>query len=59
MKSSKTSPRGGKRACLCKEGNYSLKCCQGELINQGIGALQGGHEVNKTQVIITRNIQNP
>ena len=59
MKSSRTSPRGGKRACLCKEGIYSPECCKGDLINQGIGALQGGHEVNKTQVIITRNIQNP
>lgn len=34
-----SSPEGGKRACLCKNGTYSSECCQGELINQGIGSL--------------------
>jgi len=33
-----SSPEGGKRGCLCKDGTYSLKCCEGELINQGIGS---------------------
>jgi len=37
-----TSPTSGKRACMCKNGNYSRKCCKGETINQGIGALEGG-----------------
>jgi len=32
-----SSPKGGKRGCLCKDGTYSSKCCDGELINQGIG----------------------
>lgn len=59
MKSSKTSPTGGKRACLCKDATYKAECCKGDLINQGVGALEGGHVVNKTQIIITRNIQNP
>lgn len=36
-----TSPTSGKRACLCKNGNYSRKCCKGETINQGIGTLEG------------------
>jgi hypothetical protein len=34
---SKVSPRGGKRGCLCKDGTYSKKCCDGSLEAQGIG----------------------
>tara|TARA_R110002050_G_scaffold260711_3_gene400469 strand:+ start:1325 stop:1468 length:144 start_codon:yes stop_codon:yes gene_type:complete len=35
---SQTSPKGGKRACLCKNKNtYSRKCCKGDVTNQGIG----------------------
>lgn len=34
-----SSPKGGKRACLCEDGTYSSECCKGELINQGIGSL--------------------
>ena len=35
-----SSPRGSRRACLCKDGRtYSRKCCDGELINQGIGSV--------------------
>jgi hypothetical protein len=34
---SKVSPRGGKRGCLCKDGKYSKKCCDGSLQAQGIG----------------------
>lgn len=36
---SKTSPKGGKRGCLCKDGKYSKECCNGDLQAQGIGAL--------------------
>jgi len=36
-----TSPTSGKKACLCKNGKYSRKCCKGETINQGIGTLEG------------------
>lgn len=35
---SKTSPKGGKRGCLCDDGTYKKECCTGELANQGIGA---------------------
>ena len=35
---SKTSPKGGKRGCLCKDGKYSKECCNGDLQAQGIGA---------------------
>ncbi len=32
------SPRGGSRACLCKdEQTYSIDCCDGSLWAQGIG----------------------
>tara|TARA_R100001463_G_scaffold23695_2_gene56642 strand:+ start:3339 stop:4892 length:1554 start_codon:yes stop_codon:yes gene_type:complete len=35
-----SSPRGSRRACLCKDGaTYSRRCCDGELINQGIGSV--------------------
>jgi hypothetical protein len=35
---SRTSPKGGRRACLCKdEDTYHVDCCNGYLINQGIG----------------------
>ena len=34
---SKVSPRGGKRGCLCKDGTYKKKCCDGSLQSQGIG----------------------
>ena len=35
---SKTSPKGGKRGCLCKDGTYNSKCCDGSLEAQGIGS---------------------
>lgn len=49
-----SSPQGGNRACLCKDGkSYSKECCKGELINQGIGALvQQG-----TSIIINTNTE--
>ena len=46
-----TSPTKGKKACLCKNGKYSVKCCKGELINQGIGTL----EEQGNSVIIRQN----
>ena len=36
---SKTSPKGGKRGCLCPDGKYSPDCCNGDLQNQGVGSL--------------------
>ncbi len=37
---SKTSPKGGRRACLCKNKNtYSIECCDGSLQGQGIGKI--------------------
>jgi len=31
------SPQNDKRGCLCKNGKYSRKCCDGSLQAQGIG----------------------
>ena len=37
---SRTSPKGGQRGCLCKDGKkYSIKCCDGTLKAQGIGSV--------------------
>ena len=36
---SRTSPKSSKRACLCDNGTYSRKCCEGNIINQGIGSV--------------------
>jgi len=36
----KAVPRGNRRACLCKDKDtYSRECCEGYLINQGIGSI--------------------
>lgn len=56
---SKSSPKRSSRACLCKDNTYSKKCCTGELLAQGIGALEGGRVVNKEQIIVIRNITRP
>lgn len=34
---SRTSPKNGRRACLCPDGTYNKKCCDGSLQAQGIG----------------------
>ena len=37
---SRTSPKGGRRGCLCKnKDTYSIKCCDGDLWSQGIGSI--------------------
>jgi hypothetical protein len=36
---SKSSPRNGRRGCLCPDGTYSTKCCDGSLQAQGIGRI--------------------
>lgn len=39
---STTSPKGGKRGCLCPDGKtYHRDCCDGSLQAQGIGSLVG------------------
>lgn len=37
----KSSPKNSRRGCLCLDSNtYSTDCCDGYLINQGIGKTQ-------------------
>jgi hypothetical protein len=36
---SKISPRGKRKACLCEDNTYSIKCCDGSLRAQGIGSI--------------------
>lgn len=37
----KSSPKNNRQACLCINTNtYSRKCCNGALLNQGIGQTQ-------------------
>ena len=36
---SKISPKGGRRACLCEDNTYSIKCCDSSLRAQGIGKI--------------------
>jgi hypothetical protein len=58
---SRTSPKGGNRGCLCKDGTYKKECCNGNLQNQGVGATlsQGGESlitiVDGTRTIVSNN----
>jgi len=54
---SKTSPKRGKRACLCADGSYSIKCCDGSLIAQGIGNITGIAYVTHKGEVVTYNGQ--
>jgi len=42
-----SSPKGGNRGCLGKDGKYAIENCDGELQSQGIGSTvqQGGATV--------------
>ena len=45
---SKASPKGGRRGCLCQDGTYSKKCCDGSLQAQGIGKTASVAQENVT-----------
>jgi hypothetical protein len=55
---SKASPRAGsRRGCLCSDGKYSTKCCDGSLEAQGVGKTEGtGNNVTATEVSGVRTI---
>jgi hypothetical protein len=36
---SKTSPKGGRRGCLCDDNTYHPDCCDGTIYAQGIGRI--------------------
>jgi len=38
---SRTSPKNGRRGCLCADNTYSTRCCDGSLQAQGIGVIYG------------------
>jgi hypothetical protein len=51
-----SSPKGGKRGCLCKDGKYSSECCQGELQEQGIGSTVSQQSSSVTNVNTERTM---
>jgi hypothetical protein len=51
-----SSPKGGRRGCLCENGKYSVKCCDGSLQAQGIGVVQGIDSVTITENAGVRTI---
>ena len=54
---SKTSPKGGRRGCLCADGKtYSRKCCDGTIGAQGIGSTVGGNTSTVVNEDTTRTI---
>ena len=60
MSNKTSSPKGGKRGCLCKDGTYSSKCCEGELSEQGIGVTVGQQtstvtNTNEPRVLVRSN----
>jgi hypothetical protein len=43
-----SSPKNNRRSCLCLHSNtYSRKCCNGALLEQGIGVIQGIDNFNQ------------
>jgi len=53
MENKTTSPKGGKRGCLCKDGTYKKECCNGDLQEQGVGSLVE----QSTNVVINTNTE--
>lgn len=53
---STSSPKGGRRGCLCENGKYSVKCCDGSLQAQGVGVTQGIDSVTTTESSGVRTI---
>lgn len=54
-----SSPKGGKRGCLCDDGEtYSKECCKGELQNQGIGQLENQSVNSVININQVRTIQS-
>jgi hypothetical protein len=53
MANKTTSPVGGKRGCLCKDGTYKKECCTGEIQNQGVGTLVD----QNTTVVVNTNTE--
>lgn len=42
-----SSPKNNRRGCLClNENRYDVKCCNGHLMEQGIGVIQAPYNTN-------------
>tara|TARA_R100000353_G_scaffold50887_1_gene40403 strand:- start:3226 stop:3582 length:357 start_codon:yes stop_codon:yes gene_type:complete len=54
MKKSRTGRLGGNRACLCKDGTYSKKCCDGDLWAQGIGNVNAEVPSGSNKYVLTK-----
>jgi hypothetical protein len=58
---SRTSPKGGNRACLCADSTYKKECCNGDLQAQGVGATISQNAqplitvIDGTRTIVTNN----
>jgi hypothetical protein len=56
---SRSSPKnGGIRACLCPNGTYSRKCCDGSLQAQGIGSITRNTDNNENVQSLQNNQEN-
>ena len=45
------SPQNDRRGCLCKDGTYSRKCCDGSFYAQGIGSIIIGDEDSSGTIV--------
>jgi hypothetical protein len=55
-----TSPKGGNKACLCEDGTYNKKCCDGSLQAQGVGSESNQSTstvVNTSQARVITNVR--
>jgi len=44
---SRTSPKGGRKGCLCRDRDaYSIECCNGDIISQGIVSISKNENAN-------------
>lgn len=50
------SPKDGRRGCMCKDGTYSNKCCDGSFFAQGIGNITKG-TTDSAGTIINQNTE--
>lgn len=55
-KESKSSPKGGKKGCVCKDGTYDVKCCDGTLPAQGIGDITTENAGTVVNIVTVRQI---
>ena len=55
-----SSPKGGNKGCLCEDGMYNKKCCDGSLQAQGVGSefnQSTSTVINNTEVRVITNVR--